>query len=95
MRIVGRERLSKAEEVHRGSGLETALAVWVKVVENANWRHFPDVKSSWGNADYVKPHVVFNIKGNDFRLTSTINYRTKTVVVERVQTHADYTRKGP
>ncbi len=95
MRIIGRDKLTQAEQDYKGSGLGMALAAWVKVVEEAAWKHFPDLKLTWGKADYVKPYVVFNIKGNDFRLTATINYRLQTVLVERIQTHPEYTRKGP
>ena len=95
MRIVSRERLAKAEEAHKGSGSGKALAAWVRVAESPSWKHFPDVKRSWRSADYVQPYVVFKIKGTDFRLTATINYQMQTVAVERVQTHTEYTRKGP
>jgi mRNA interferase HigB len=94
MRIVGRERLAQAEEQYRGSGLGKALEAWVRVVEGARWRHYMDVKSSWGGVDNVPPHVVFDIKGNHFRLTSIINYQSQTVLVLKVQRHNEYTRKG-
>lgn len=94
MRIVGRERLSSAEKEYRGSGLGKALQAWVRVVEGARWRHYMDVKLSWGGVDNVPPHIVFDIKGNHFRLTSIINYQSQTVLVLKVQSHNEYTRKG-
>jgi mRNA interferase HigB len=94
MRIVGRERLSEAEKRYPGSGLGKALATWVRVVESAAWRHFMDVKATWNGADNVPPRVVFDIKGNKFRLTAIISYEVQTVLVERVQTHRECTRKG-
>lgn len=94
MRIVGRDRLVQAEEDYSGSGLGKALAAWVRVTEGARWRHFMDVKASWGGVDNVPPHVVFDIKGNHFRLTTIVNYQTQTVLVLRIQSHRDYTRKG-
>ena len=54
MIIVGRESLDKAGKAHRGQRLDKALAAWEKVTENANWRHFPDVRQSWPSADQVK-----------------------------------------
>jgi mRNA-degrading endonuclease HigB of HigAB toxin-antitoxin module len=94
MRIVGRERLANAEQDHPGSGLGKALDAWIKVVEGANWRHFMDVRATWSGVDNVPPYVVFDIKGNRFRLTSMINYAALTVLVVRVQSHQEYTRKG-
>jgi len=95
MRIAGRERLAEAGKKHPGSGLDKALAAWVTIVENAAWKNFMDVKASCSGADNVPPKVVFNIKGKQFRLTAIVNYVVQTVVVERVQTHPEYTRRGP
>lgn len=95
MRIVGRERLAKAEEEYPGSGLGSALAAWIQVAEGARWRHFMDVRTTWSGVDNLPPHVVFDIKGNHFRLTSIINYQAQTVLILKLQTHKEYTRKGP
>jgi mRNA-degrading endonuclease HigB of HigAB toxin-antitoxin module len=94
MRIVGRERLSEAEKDHSGSGLGKALGAWVRVVEAAKWRHFMDVRATWSGVDNVPPHVVFDLKGNSFRLTSIVQYQTQTLLILRVQSHKEYTRKG-
>jgi mRNA interferase HigB len=64
------------------------------VVEAAKWRHFMDVRATWSGVDNVPPHVVFNLKGNRFRLTSIISYDMQTVLILRVQSHKEYTRKG-
>jgi mRNA interferase HigB len=94
MRIVGRDRLLQAEENYPGSGLGKAIDAWLRVAEGAKWRHFMDVRATWSGVDNVPPHVVFDIKGNRFRLTTMISYEVQTVLVVRVQSHADYTRKG-
>lgn len=94
MHLVGRDRLQQAARKHRGSGLGKALDIWVKVVESAKWRDFSELKATFRSADYVDPHVVFNIKGNDFRLIATVYYQAHTIIVERVVTHAQYTREG-
>ena len=94
MRIVGRDRLTEAERGYPGSGLGKALEAWVRVVETAKWRHFMDVRATWSGVDNVPTHVVFDVKGNRFRLTSVIHYDTETLLVLRVQSHKEYTRKG-
>jgi len=91
---VGRERLVEAERDYPGSGLGKALEAWVRVVEAAKWRHFMDVRATWSGVDNVPPHVVFNLKGNRFRLTSIISYDMQTVLILRVQSRKEYTRKG-
>jgi mRNA interferase HigB len=94
MRIVGRDKLAKAETDYPGSGLGKALDAWIKVTEGAKWRHFMEVKATWSGVDNVPPHVVFDLKGNHFRLTSIIHYQMQTVLDLRVQTHKEYTRRG-
>ncbi len=92
MIIVGQDVLEAAAQAHRSLSLHKALAVWAKVVENARWRHLPDVRQSWPSADYVAGHVVFDIRGNQFRLVANINYRLEVVRVLKVMTHAEYDR---
>lgn len=93
MTLVGRDILSAAVGKH-GKKLEKALAAWAKVVEGVKWKHLADLKQTWASADYVKAGkcVVFNIKGNDFRLTAKVNYRVGIVNIERVMTHTEYDR---
>lgn len=91
---MGRDKLVKAETDYPGSGLGKALDAWIRVTEGAEWRHFMEVKATWSGVDNVPPHVVFDLKGNHFRLTSIIHYPMQTVLVLRVQTHKEYTRRG-
>lgn len=45
------------------------------------------------SADYVGGKTVFNIKGNNFRLITTINFTLATVFVQKVLTHAEYSKE--
>ena len=92
MIITGRGTLVEAGRKYRGKRLDKALNAWVKVVENAGWRHFPDLKQSWPRADSVSGYVVFDIKGNQFRLAANVSYKIGVVHVMRVMTHAEYDR---
>ena len=89
MIIVGRDILESAGQVH-GKALRKALARWAAVVDGASWSKPAELKQTYGNASFVKQFVVFNVKGNDFRLVATINYGSCVVSVERVMTHAEY-----
>lgn len=91
---MGRDKLTKAESDYPGSGLGKALDAWVRVTGAARWRHFMDVRATWSGVDSVPLHVVFDLKGNHFRLTSLIDYRMQTVLMVRVQGHKEYTRQG-
>ncbi len=54
------------------------------------YKHFNELKQTFGPADYVRPYTVFNISGNKYRLISLINYQITTVAVENVLTHTEY-----
>lgn len=68
------------------------LLAWLKVAKQASWEHLMDVKRNYPSSDGgVKDvYTVFNIKGNSYRLVTLINYRTKTIAVMHVFTHAKY-----
>lgn len=75
------------------------LNAWRQVMEANTFEHFADLKKSFGSADYVKPHTVFDISGNKCRLIAQVNYELGAVRVESVLTHDGYDtgkwRKGP
>ena len=82
MIITGRDILVEGGRKYRGKGLDKALNAWIKVVENVSWRHFPDLKQSWPRADRVAGYVVFDIKGNQFRLAANVSYKIGVVRVD-------------
>ncbi|HSE86741.1 MAG TPA: type II toxin-antitoxin system HigB family toxin [Candidatus Binatia bacterium] len=49
-----------------------------------------ELKKTFGSADQVKPHMVFNISGNKYRLIAIVDYALQSVSIERVLTHAEY-----
>jgi mRNA interferase HigB len=58
------------------------------------WRSLEDVRKIFPAADGVGRFVVFNIKGNRFRLIVEINYLTSRVYIRHVLTHAAYDKEG-
>lgn len=68
------------------------LRTWVSVLRCAQWKRFADVKETFGPTDKVGDLYVFNIGGGKFRLIATINFAFETVRIERVMTHAEYSR---
>jgi mRNA interferase HigB len=75
MIITGRDILAEAARKYRGQRLDKALNAWIKVAENARWRRLPDLKQSWPSANPVSGYVVFDIKGNQFRLVAHVSYK--------------------
>ena len=70
-----------------------AFEAWYEAVTLAQWSSPAEVKAQFGNASIVgNNRVVFNIKGNDYRLIVAIAYRMQWVYVKFVGTHAQYDR---
>ncbi len=70
---------------------EEPLLAWYREVEAEDWDTPAKVKAKYRNASIVGDNrVVFNIKGNDYRLVVKINYRYRVVYVCFVGTHAEY-----
>jgi mRNA interferase HigB len=71
--------------------VRAALDAWFREVHRAKWRSPADVKRDYGAASIVGSNrVVFNIKGNDYRLVTGINYRRQVVFIKWIGTHRDY-----
>ena len=89
MRVVSKKKIVKYYTRHANS--KTALEEWHKRVIKAGWQNFNELKQDFLNADYVgNNRVVFNIKGNDFRLVAIIIYVSQKVYVRWIETHAAY-----
>ena len=70
---------------------ESPLKAWLAEARQAHWTSPQDVKNRYPNASIIaKNRVVFNIKGNDYRLIVAIAYRMQYVYVKFIGTHADY-----
>jgi mRNA interferase HigB len=70
---------------------EAPLLAWYREAEKADWENPAQVKEQYRSASFVgRNRVVFNIKGNDYRLVVQINYPYRVVYVRFVGTHAEY-----
>ena len=89
MRIIAKKALR--EFWTRYPDAEEPLLAWYREVESEDWDTPAKVKAKYRNASIVGDNrVVFNIKGNDYRLVVRINYPYRTVYVRFVGTHAEY-----
>jgi mRNA interferase HigB len=70
---------------------EIPLRAWLFEVQKANWKSPTDIKAQFGNASILKNRrVVFNIKGNDYRLVVAVAYVYQAVYIKFVGTHEQY-----
>jgi mRNA interferase HigB len=64
---------------------------WLEIASRAQWRNPEHVKASYPKASILKAgRVVFNIKGNDYRLVAGVQYQAGVVVIRFFGTHAEY-----
>jgi mRNA interferase HigB len=95
MRVIARKTLKQFVEKLRGAhdqrAVKMALDSWFHEVQQADWKSPADVIRAYGNASIVGPdRVVFNIKGNDYRLVVAIHYGLQIVFIKWIGTHAEY-----
>jgi mRNA interferase HigB len=97
VRIFARKTLLKYAESLKGRtdqrAVESALDAWYHEVIRAKWESSAEVKAVFRNASIVSAdRVVFNIKGNSYRLIAAVNYRRKMVYIKWIGPHEAYDR---
>lgn len=88
MNIVSKSRLRKYWFNH--SGVEGALVRWYYIVRKAKWKEWKDIKSDFPSADKVGDRIIFNIKGNNYRLIVIVRFFNKHIYVRWFGTHSEY-----
>ncbi len=89
MRVIALSTLRQFWERHPTS--EQPLKAWVDEANKAQWAQPADIKAQYRSASILKNRrVVFNIKGNDFRLIVAIAFNLGIVYVKFIGTHAEY-----
>lgn len=91
MRVIARKAIVECYLKH--SDARTALEEWYEKTQDADWDSLADVKQMFNSADYVgNNRIVFNIKGNQYRLVALVLYKIKRVYIRFVGTHQEYDR---
>jgi mRNA interferase HigB len=95
VRVIARKTLRRFVDGLKGSkhqkAVKSALDAWFHEALRARWKNPADVLKAYANASIVGPdRVVFNIKGNDYRLVVAVNYRHQIIFIKWIGTHADY-----
>jgi len=96
LRVTSIERLTEFGRDHPDA--RRALAAWLRTTTNARWRSLTDVRGTYRHADGVKvagerTMTIFNIRGNNYRLLTTVDYQLSSVNVLQVLTHAQYDKE--
>ena len=91
MHVIARKTLRRFWERHWDAA--PSLREWLKRAERASWESPQLVKADYPSASIIGgDRVVFNIKGNNYRLVVHIDYRAHKVYVRFIGSHAEYDR---
>lgn len=89
MRIIAKKTLRDFWTKH--ADVESSLKAWYHEGEKSKWKSPADIKSEYPSASFLENNrVVFNIKGNKYRLVVRINYKYGIVWIRFVGTHPEY-----
>ncbi len=91
MHVITKKHLDKVAKVH--PELAGPLDVWYRIAKKAKWKTFVELKMVFPKADLVNPYVVFDIKGNSFRMICEVYFNDQTILVRHILTHAEYDKK--
>ncbi|HYK44589.1 MAG TPA: type II toxin-antitoxin system HigB family toxin [Parafilimonas sp.] len=89
MRVIAKKILREFWEKY--PDCKQQLKAWFQETGKAEWRNPKDIKKEYPSASILLDNrVVFNIKGNHYRLVVKINYDYQMVWIKFIGTHADY-----
>ncbi len=92
MRVIAKKTLRVFWEKHRNC--EQQLKTWYEEAVESIWVTPNDIKRDYPSASFLSDNrVVFNIKGNTYRLIVKINYKYKMVWIRFVGTHGEYDKR--
>ncbi len=97
MTIVGQDVLRNMSR--RNPSLRKWLTVWVATVEQRRWHSLGEVRIDYPSADGIKLKsmlvvTVFNVKGNEYRLLTSIDFDAGLIEILDVLTHAEYDKNS-
>ncbi|MFN3656321.1 MAG: type II toxin-antitoxin system HigB family toxin [Pseudolabrys sp.] len=95
MRVIARRTLREFVDSLRGKkdqpAVKAALDAWFDEASRAAWKNTADVKRRYATASVVSAdRIVFNIKGNDYRLVVSVDFEKAIVWIKWVGSHRDY-----
>ena len=89
MRVISQSRLRRYQE--RFPDAERQLSAWLREVRGARWESPQDVKETYKTASFVANNrIIFNIKGNRYRLIVAVAYKVSAVYIKFFGTHQMY-----
>ncbi len=91
MHVISRKHITDFFRKHADA--KKSLEAWYAEAKATEWNTPQDIKDRYPSADFFADNkVVFNIKGNSYRLLAKIAYNMHCVYILKIGTHADYSK---
>lgn len=88
MNVIAKRTLREFWVVYPDS--QTSLEEWFDTMSKGDFANFAEIKSAFSAADWVKGFMVFDIRGNHYRIIATARFERKTIWIKAVLTHKQY-----
>src|SRR5688572_24711901 len=91
MRVLSRKTLRQFWDKHPDA--REPLQAWYADVKHAHWKRPSDIKATYQTASFISNNrIVFNIKGNKYRIIVVVEYRFGIVFIRFIGTRQEYDR---
>lgn len=91
MRIIKEKTLNEFCKYPKYKQAESSLRAWIYEVRYSDWSNTKELKMKYANASIVNSkRVVFNIKGNEYRLIVDIEFKLRIIFIVWFGTHSEY-----
>lgn len=92
MNVISKKALIEGYEEYADA--KDSLEAWYHEVSKAEWNTPSNIKERYSSASFLKNNIViFNIRGNKYRLVVKVAYKTKIVFIKWFGTHSKYDKK--
>lgn len=91
MRIISKKPLIEFYTKHPDA--KAALEDWYAFMKGDTSTNFSELKKTFGSADLVGKVIIFDIRGNKYRLISSVHFNKQITYVLEVMTHAEYSKE--
>jgi mRNA interferase HigB len=73
--------------------IRSPLNTWIQTTKEAKWKTPQDVKDRHASASILDDNqIIFNLKGNKYRLLVRVSFESQIVRVKKIGTHAEYSK---
>lgn len=91
MRVIGTDKIDEFIRKHTDS--KGWLEAWLAEARSGEWLTPNDIKTRYNSASILGENkVIFNVKGNNYRMEIQVSYKNKVIAIKRLGTHAEYKR---